>query len=356
MGVVNENCRCNYFNVSEFFFRRDGTASDALIHLAIGGTLARIVMEELAKKVRGDWYDVRQVADDPFKMEEYFAFDKARLESVSEELRLSVERGVTEYKGRKLSELYAFLDSYQYDSRGFETLSRHGNAFSEALYVTLLQRLIAVGVIQVRSSKGAESPQSAPQPGVKDIMLDVQERLVKDPELRKNESVKNILMQMNIYKAELVRMRELEPKILPEKKAAFLMNFRNRFAEITAKIQEHYGVISSEDQKQAASEIEEVSPLKRYDLAQLGKPLFTQAAELSTIRSTLVFAVSEGYKTREIVSAITDRKDRTQLLMRMEMKAYAGILGEGGDVPTMEKAFAAEIIKVFARQISRIPG
>ncbi len=313
-------------------------------------------MEELNKKNRGDWFDLKQIADEPFELEEYFSFDKNRLQSVSGELRLAVEQGITEYKFQKLSGLYAFLDSYQYDSRGFEALSHHGNAFSELLYVTLLQRLVTTGVIKVRDQKNAPGEESSPQPKVKDIMQDVQERLAKNPELRKNESVKNILMQMSIYRNELTRMKELEPKIPPERKASFLANFRNSFLEITGKIQEHYRVITKEDQKQAATEIEETDPLKRYDLKPLGKLLFNQAAEISELRSTLNFAVTERYKTRDILSGITDRRDRTLLLVKMEQKAYTDILGEGRNPSELGKAFSGEVIKVFARQISRVPG
>jgi hypothetical protein len=311
-------------------------------------------MEGLNKKTRGDWFDVKQIADEPFELEEYFSFDKNRLQSVSGELRLAVEQGITEYKSKKLSDLYAFLDSYQYDSRGFETLSYHENAFSEILYVTLLQRLVATGVIKVRDPKTGQVQESVPQTKVKDIMQDVQERLAKNPELRKNESVKNILMQMSIYSNELTRMRELEPKISPERKAAFLANFRNTFLEISGKIQEHYRVITKEDQKQAATEIEETDPLKRYDLKPIGKLLLDQAAEISNLRSTLLYAVSERYKTRDILSGITDRKDRTLLLVKMEQKAYLDILGEEKGISVLGKAFAGEVIKVFARQISRV--
>lgn len=310
-------------------------------------------MEGLTKQIRGDWFDLREIADKPFELEEYFSFDANRLKRVSGELRLAVEQGVTEYKNRKLSELYAFLDSYRYDSKGFETLSILSGSFSDLLYVTLLQRLIAAGVIQVKTQKGSDIQEEKPQPGVKDIVQDVQERLSRNPDLRKNESVKNILMQVSIYRNELARMRELEPKILPERKASFLTNFKNRFAEITAKIQEHYSAITGEDQKQAASEIEETNPLKRYDLKPLVKTLFDQAAETSELRSTLLYALSERYKTRDILSGITDKRDRTMLLVKMETKKYIEITGTGTNPSLLGKAFAAEIIKVFSRQLSR---
>lgn len=311
-------------------------------------------MEGLTKKIRGDWFDLREIADEPFELEEYFSFDKTRLTSVSEELRLAVERGAPEYKNRKLSELYAFLDSYQYDSRGYETLARLAASFSELLYVTLLQRLIATGVVKVRCPKGSESSESSPLPGLKDIVQDVQERIAKNPELRTNETVKNILMQVSIYRNELARMKELEPKILPDKKASFLKNFKDRFGEITSKIQEHYRVIAEQDQKQAASQIEETHPLKRYNLKPLGKLLSDQASEISQLRSTLQYANSERYKVRDILSGITDRRERTRMLIQMETSKYAEITGPGVSPAILGKAFAAEIIKVFARQISRL--
>jgi hypothetical protein len=148
-------------------------------------------------------------------------------------------------------------------------------------------------------------------------------------------------------------MKELEPKILPEKKASFLANFKNRFSEITAKIQEHYKVITSAGEKQAASEVEETNPLRRYNLKPLGKLLFDQAAEISELRSTLQYAISERYKIREILAGITDRKERTMLLLQMEAKKCTEITGSRESPRVLGKAFAAEIIKVFERQVSR---
>ena len=309
-------------------------------------------MEGLTKKIRGDWFDLKEIADDLYQLEDYFGFDAERLQSIASDVRMAVERGITEYKNHATTGLYAFLDSYQYDSRGFDTLAKHSGAFSEILYVTLLQRLLALGIIEIKSARPAEEPEKPAMPGVKEIMSDIQERIRKDPNVKLNQSVKNILMQVNIYKKELAEMKELEPKILPEKKDSFLINFRKRFAEITDKIQEHYRVIVQADEKEAAKGFEETNPLKRVDLKPIGKLLFDQAEEISALRSTLLFAVSERFRTRDILSGIVDRRDRTMLLLRLERKGYADLIGSD-DGTGISKAFAHELIRVLTRQIPR---
>lgn len=311
-------------------------------------------MEGLTRQIKGDWFDLREVADDQYELEELFLFDKKRLQSITTNLRISVEKGVAEYKSHTLSGLYAFLDSFRYDSRDFDSLRVHCEAFSEVLYIILIQRLIALGSIEIRGQKTTEGPIEADLPDIKKIIQDVQGRLKENPELRQDQSIKNILMQVNIYKNELARMKELEPNILQEKKASFLANFKKRFEIITEKIREHYSVILAAEEKEAAKDFEEINPLKRVDLKPAGKLLYNQAEEISAVRSTLRFAVSERFKTREILAGITDRQDRTSLLLRMELNSYAEMTGSESDAAVLSKAFGQEIIKVLGRQISRM--
>ena len=318
------------------------------------GTFTDTVMEGFARKIAGDWYDIRETADDQYALEELYSFPRKRVLSITGDLRMAVDEGVSEYKRHILSNLYSFLESYRYDSRGFDDLSDHVEAFSDGVYVIMLQRLLAIGGIEIKAPKLGEQPEGQPLPGIKEIMQDVQERIAKDSELRHDQSVKNILMQISIYRKELEQMKELGPKILPDKKESFLLNFKRKFADITAKIQEHYKVIIKADEKVAAEDFQETNPLRRYDFKPLGKLLFTQAEEFSAIRSTLIYAAAERFKTRDILTEAVDRKDRTEILLEMELKEYKRIL-DGGRPEMLGKAFAQEIIKVLSRQISRMP-
>ncbi|MBT3274383.1 MAG: hypothetical protein HN368_14595 [Spirochaetales bacterium] len=311
-------------------------------------------MDGLVKKIKGDWFDLREAGDDQYALEELFALDKSRLQGIGRALRGSVEKGVFEYKTHSLSSLYAFLDSFRFDSRDFDSLRVQSDAFSDVLYIVLYQRLIALGTIEIKGQKSNEEPMEAELPGLKVIMQDVQERIEKNPELRQDQSIKNILMQVSIYKKELANMKELEPNILPEKKDSFLANFRKRFEDITGKIQEHYRVILASEEKEASKDFEETNPLKRVDLKPIGKLLFNQAEELSAVRSTLQYAVAERFKTREILAGITDRQDRTTLLLKMELSNFEEITGGEENAAVLSKAFSQELIKLLGRQISRL--
>ena len=121
---------------------------------------------------------------------------------------------------------------------------------------------------------------------------------------------------------------------------------------MTATIQEQYQLILAADQREAARGHQAINPLKRYDLKLLGKLLMDQAAEFSSIRSTLLYAVSEGFKTREILSGIVEQRERLSLLLRTEQTKYSEVLGKGSDASILGKAFSHELIKVLTRRIS----
>ena len=315
-------------------------------------------MDDLNRKIKGDWFDIREVADNLYELEDVFEFSIPELQSLVSDLRLSVEQGVTEYKTKILQNLYTFLDSLQYDSKGFDTLLGRSRSFSFLVYSVLIQRLIAVGNIELKSAKQSvlneEETQTSEQINVKEIMKRVQERIKEDPNMRQNAAIKNILMQMAIYRKELDQMKTLAPNILPEKKQSFLENFKKTFDDINEKIQEQYRTIETEEERKAAMDFVDSNPLKQQDLKPLGKILFEQAREFSQIRSTLDFAGKERFKTREILGRVLEGRERTLLLIATEQRQYTGGNGDVSTEKILGKAFGAELIRVLNRQITRI--
>lgn len=313
-------------------------------------------MEELVRRIKGDWFDIKEAADDVHKLEDAILLSLDELKNLASEVRLSVEQGVTEYKATSLAGLFSFLESLKYDSKGFDTLSARGKDFSKIVYLILLQRLLATGGIEIKDPKPSdqiEKPASAEE-GMKEILKDIQERIAGNPAFKQHPSVKNIFMQVNIYKKELANMKELAPNILPEKKKAFLANFKKRFDEITADIQENHRIILKEDAKESAKDFVQQNPLKRSDVKRIAPLLFQQAQEFSLIRSTLLFAGSERYKTRDILKQITEHQERISLLIASESKKYEEISANSNDGRTLSRAFGAELIKVLNRQITRM--
>lgn len=313
-------------------------------------------MEELVRRIKSDWFDIKEASDDVHKLEDVIVLSLDELKKLSSDVRLSVEQGVTEYKSASLAGVYSFIEALQYDSKGFEKLADRGKEFSKLVYLVLLQRLLATGRIEIKDAKTADQAtiDQTPEEGMKEILRDIQERIAKHPDFKLHPSVKNIFMQVNIYKKELANMKQLAPNILPEKSKAFFANFKNTFAGITANIQENYKTILKEEEKEAAKEVVHQNPLKRRDLSPVAPLLFQQAQEFSIIRSTLLFAGRERYKTRDILKQITERKERVSLLITSETKKYKELSPDSGDGRMLSRAFGAELIKVLTRQITRM--
>ena len=161
-------------------------------------------------------------------------------------------------------------------------------------------------------------------------------------------------MQIAKYKTELEKLKSLLARIPADKKATLLGNFKKILEEITQKVQESYRILSDSEDEEAAKDFEDGNPLRRYDFKPVGKLLMDQANEFSAIRSTVYFAVSEGFKTREILSGILDHKDRLGLLLNTELSTFSDLLGDGGDGKILSKAFSQELMKQLNRQIARI--
>ena len=325
------------------------------MEMRYAGYIRCVTDEDLNRKIRGDWFEVRESYDEIYEFEDVFTFNLTELNTIVSDLRTSVEEGVTEYKQHKLSQLFAYLESLQFDSRGFDYLGKNARTFSHLLYVVLIQRLIATGAVPIRSGEQNDAPNDdSEEMGMKEILEEIQQRLPEQPELKQHAAVKNIFMQVNIYKRELANMQKLLPNILAEKRESFLANFKQTFAAITEKIQEQYRQIQHEDETVAASEIAPTNPLKKHDLNPLAKIFEDQGKEFSVVRSTLQFAADERYKTRDILANIMERKDRLELLVSTEKDRYAELEPGPGGMRIMSRTFGAELITVLQRQITRM--
>ena len=350
--------------------------------------------EELTRRVRGDWFEIKERIDELYEFEDVFDFSIAELNQIVSDLRVSVEEGVVEYKQRKLQVLFAYLERLQYDSKGFDELSRNARSFSHLVFAVLIQRLIASGAVPIRSGEGkpvpapgedelvddgpakrvdgppdgrSETPdekQVEDQPaanvggqaqmGMKEVLEEIQQRIKVDPGLKQHPAVKNIFMQVGIYKKELENMQKLAPNILPKNKPAFLANFKQSFDKINEKIREHYRVIQQKDVEAAAKEVVSTNPLKNYDIKGLVKVFTEQSKEFAAVQSTLQFAASERYKTRDILATIIEKKERLDLLVASEVDGYSKLASNADLSRTVSKAFAAELVTVLTRQITRM--
>lgn len=309
-------------------------------------------MQELEKKVTGDWFDIKEKAENIFDLHEQFKLSVQQLRNLIQEVRLSVEEGIIEYKRKVLNPVFPYLEALKYDSKHFDELDKHAASLTPLIYTILIQRLIARGTIPIKKKKVAVETER--EKGLKAIITDINERIQDDPALSSNPAVKNIMNYMNVYKRELAKMNELAPNIPPEKKESFAANFKHTFDELTESIQDNYARVVQEEQQKIHDKID-VSPLERYDIKSLAKPLLNQAMEVSRVRSTLRFAAKEGFKTRELLVKLTGQKEQITGPIEEERRRYLDLTG--GDEKSaiiVSKGFGGEVIQVLDRQTTRL--
>ena len=309
-------------------------------------------MEDLNKVISGDWYDVRQLLDDHHRYEELLEVAEPEMGMLFEDLRMAVERGTVELKRKTLNGVLTFVDSLQFDARSFQDFDQHIIAMRTTIYLALLQRSFCTGEISPRrlAASDVDPMESAVrQTEFKTIVEYVQKRIADDPSKRNHPLVKNILLQVGMYRRELENMKELAPNIPKEKSAAFTANYKKTFEEITRKVQDNYAGLLKEEEAPAKSE-QPKSMFKRFELKGLTSFFSAQAQELTRIRSVLSYAGKERYKTREILSEILKSKERSLSLIEREIKEYERFwFGHG---PELAREFAAEIAAYLARRLS----
>jgi hypothetical protein len=158
-------------------------------------------------------------------------------------------------------------------------------------------------------------------------------------------------MQMQIYRKELANMQSLLPNILPEKKQAFYANFRNVFQRITEKIQGHYQDLLKELKREEPVEFDP-DKLSSYDLKP-GVSFYVKQIELlSELRSVLLFAQSERYKSRELLLDMVLRREEYITSFSRELGMY--VLYEKGSTEgrLISRLFAQEIATLLERSAS----
>jgi len=308
-------------------------------------------MDDLEKRVAGDWFDLRENAENPWDLEDYLGLKLQDYISLLQDLRLSVEEGVIEYKRKIINPLFSFLDSMQYDSRGFEDLAGQARSLSPLIYCLLIQRLIARGSLRLR--KDEISVQAERELGIKEIIQDVNQRIKEDPKNSQHPLIKNIILQVSKYKRELEDMKALSPKIPEEKAKAISENFKKTFDTIHKSIAENYAAYLREEMQQLYEAVKS-NPLTKYDVKSISKLYTRQAQEISRLRSTLSFAEEEGYQTRAYLVEMVKNRQSIYRPFKEEVPIYRNLTGSDESTAGLIKAFTSEIIYNLTKQIRRL--
>ena len=239
-------------------------------------------MQELERRVTGDWYDLREAGKDQYALIEFLRFSAQDLGRLAEELRGAVEEGLIEYKDMILRRAFITLEAVQFQSVRFEELQAREQPLKDLVFIVLLQRLLCTGVIPLPKSKDGDglSPEDLEVSGV---ITEVRNRIKRDPGFQKHPAVKNIFVQVALYQKEKKKMEELLPMIQAEKMDVFRANFGAAFKRIFDSIKKNYSDILKEEESRRLDKENRKDLLQRVPLKDLAPFLHNQAQHVCRI-------------------------------------------------------------------------
>lgn len=310
-------------------------------------------MEELTKKIKRDLFDIKENINNPDKLMELFSFKKDEFEKIIHNLKYSVEDSLFEYKKTTINLILDPLISLQYDSRAMNSFDDQIISAKGLLSVVLIQRLIAVGTIKTTDNKREISRETLEQevskPGIREILEFVQKEPKTNPNILKDTLFKKIVMHIKMYRNESQKMKDLIEKVPVDKKSTIKRNFEIILAEKILKMREAYNeIIDRTVKKEQAPVVQNL--LLRYDFKTMGKFYMNQIEAYSKLLSTLTFAKSEKFQTRELLLNLAREKASFSTLIEKERSEYCTIVLSDEDGTKTGKAFLKRIIEFLKKE------
>lgn len=281
-------------------------------------------MDLLDKKVTADWIDIREKLTVPARLKSYLKLEQEGLVAEAKVLRTCTLGGPVEYKRKLIQSVFSFLTRLEFQTPTGQDIEERELVLRQLIYVNSLEYLFALGQLRPQRDAGGENtPTSggAPPVPLEDIVREVTARLNANPELAKDSRVKTILMEVQLYKKEYDQFKQLSPKIPDDRAAGFLANFQKRISDIVGAIRGQYEELLASDRRELSGE-QAKKEEEIFLVPGLNRLLMTQTQELSLLRSTVNFALQEGYQMRALLVRLTTRKDPVLALVEEEGRLW----------------------------------
>ncbi len=304
------------------------------------------------KKIIGDWSLITSQAGDLYSAQDFFAFKAEFLKKELDELKSDVEFGIIEFKQSVLQDTFSFIESLKYDSKDFSRIGHQALRLSYLVYLNLIQKYICTGSIRIRKNAAIketvkEEPNSHAAVDLKTVIAEVSRLIGEKPELKGNTYIKNILMQVQIYKKELAETQRIAAKMPREKAVGLINNFKTRIAEISDSVSDNFNKLQQEINPAPEKAAE---GLISYNLRPLA-PLFdAQAKSASMLASRFHLVSDEHYGARDVLLPMLEKKDAFLGQIDKEMAAYAQLEPFDGGKRKASMEFTREIIRILSRE------
>ncbi|NOY07854.1 MAG: hypothetical protein GXP33_03315 [Spirochaetes bacterium] len=315
-------------------------------------------MLETEKLITGDWIEIREASKDLYSLIAYFKPSAEIINKQIELIRNSVEGGIVEYKRSSLMPVFIALENMKYQSLNAEEMYIQEINSKALLYVIVLQRMLCQGTVPLSADR-TKKTRAIFDVDINTIVTDIKERLNRDPSIKNHPSVKKILMQVNLYRKEHNKLKELFNQIKTDKMASYLSNFVLSFDTIFSSIRKNYSDLLTEEETKVRKG-QEIRILASLPLKKLTEIYTRQAREVSRIRSVLGYARSEKYKTREILVRLYQDKENILKTIDAEETSYKNLCRHENNLSPddcfkrTELEFKKELLILLARTIRDI--
>ncbi len=312
-------------------------------------------MENLQKAITGDWFDIKSVMENYSSLQEFFDFPAEQLKETIDTIYQAVEGGIIEYKKNILNSVFSLTDSLKFDTASLNMLESNIANLKALIYVILIQRLITRKIIKLKTSdnNGENKKPDRKRYTVSDIgniVREIQTLIKKEPELKSNKNILNILVQINRYKSETESMKNLAKNIPHDKIDNFKANYSQNINKILSSLVNSY-ILLLDERKGDADSPKYGNPLEQHDLSITTDLLKKQAENISRIKSTLEYAAKERFRIREIIATSDSIRDRLYSSVEEEKKKYFNMaLSENGG-RDLSRLVALEIMENLKKQL-----
>ena len=304
-------------------------------------------MPNLQGTIAGRWIEIREAARSVYDITALLVPSDDALTRHASHLRLAVEQGAVEYKRAVLQQVFARLEEMSYRTVSSASLEELERELGILIWCTLVQRLIAEG----RVSIAHETPEEPHNPSleVREIMAQVQQAVQKDPGVKTDPAVKNILLQIGKYRNEVEQLKTLVRRAPEKQRPAILTSFQASFADIFASIKKNYADFAKRQALKDAPPSK--NPLERYKIGTFATLYLQQAEQFARLRTTIEYVRREQEAVRGTILGLTADKQSIFARLRAELDAYERATGTRRLARQLARAFALEIISAIEREL-----
>ena len=281
--------------------------------------------ELLERHIRSNWYDIKNLPLKYHSIQKLLPIKNEVLISTVQELSLTNEN-LALFKQNLIHALFFSLEEAQYQSLNTDELRTQSNEMKRVLFLILLQRLVILELLN--KPNGASSYTNTDNRlNISEIINDLKSRMIKNPELRNNISVKTILIKIRQYQNEKTKLTEILQRCTVDQRKKIAENSRMTFNQILNSIYINYSKLVQTNEKSQLGSLSETKDRKATN-TQINSILLKEAELCSTFISTVSFAANEKYKVRQLLKSLENGKQNLTKLFEQENQIISSITGK----------------------------